>query len=246
MSNNKTQQQDREPYTIELESPIPFPKIADTAYISSMEFCKMTSEIFHDAFADYEGCKFEFTQQGEPFISLIFNHGVYDENSPIPTACSLNQGKNTGSTIIDRTRTRDRQIVNGDRYYLTDDGKDVIKKLLIPRAYNNGNPNWGNIVGEFVENTPMSMYQFGSRKPQFTKVSFIDLKRICGLAFGFRKGDDTIDYGVTVVGPINGMLNRMSSTNNSNYMLNITSVSTKEIQSLYEGLGLGSSTTIIR
>ena len=46
---------ERERFEIELDENLVFPSIADTAYMTSVELCKLTSELFKNIFADYEG-----------------------------------------------------------------------------------------------------------------------------------------------------------------------------------------------
>ena len=84
-------------------------------------------------------------------------------------------GNQVGSTIIDKTRGRDNLMTNGDRYYITEDGADIIKPLLFPRYYNRNKPNWNQIMTEISDNN-------GGFSPynaiQLTKISGIDPKRV--------------------------------------------------------------------
>ena len=227
----------REKSLIVNEEPAILPTIAKTAYLSSNEFCKLTSELFKGVFADSEGCFFE-AGNGEPTISLLFNHGQYDKDAVV--ACELLGGQASGSSIIDRTRNRDRQMMDGDRYYLTEDGKDACKSLLIPRLYNNGNPNWRSIVGEWSDNSVVNFYNMGQR-PQYTKVSGISLSRLCGLLFGNKdENGEYVEYDVriaTALTPAGYPQNGMNM--NVNYMLSITVVSSAEVAKIYEKLGYG-------
>ena len=235
----------REKFKIEVTEPTPFDAIAESKYLTSNELCRLTSELFKSVFADYEGCIFEATN-GEPTMSLIFNHGKYDNDAVV--ACERAGGKVSGSMVLDRTRNRDRQLQEGDRYYLTEDGKDVVMSLLTSRTYNNGNPNWRNIVSEWTDRTVMNMYSY-QQLPQYTKVSFIDLRNLCRLIFGNKIDGDTVDYAVSIASSLtpNGYQAMGGMSMNMNYMLNITRASAKEVAAVYEKLGFGSmGTRIVR
>lgn len=234
--SNQNEETKRKKYEIELEKPVDLPAIAKTAYLSSNDLCKMVSELFKAAFADFEGCFFDATN-GEPSVSLLFNHGKYDEDAV--TACERVGGKMSGSSLIDRTRNRDRQMIEGDRYYLTEDGKDVISTLLTGRAFNNGNPNWKMLVSEWQDRSVSTMYNYG-QTPQYTKVSNISLQRLCSLIFGKKNEDnDYVEYDVRVTMPLTAMGYPQNMNMNKNYLLTITVVSSNEVAKVYEKLGLG-------
>lgn len=234
---NKKETEKRKEFKIEVKEHAELPAIAKTAYISSNDFCKLTSELFKGVFADSEGCFFE-AGNGEPTVSLLFNHGQYDEGAVL--ACELAGGKASGSSILDRTRNRDRQMTEGDRFYLTEDGKDAIKNLLTSRLYNNGNPNWRAIVGEWTDRSVVNYYNMG-QIPQYTKVAGISLSRLCGLIFGNKSEDgEFVEYDVriaTALTPVGYPQNGMNM--NVNYMLAITVVSSAEVAKIYEKLGYG-------
>lgn len=235
----------REKFKIEVEEPVAFDAIAESKYLTSNELCRLTSELFKTVFADYEGCVFN-SINGEISMSLIFNHGKYDDDTIV--ACERSGSKNSGSIVVDRTRNRDRQLREGDRYYLTEDGKDVVMSLLTPRAFNNGNPNWREIVSEWTDRSAMNMYSY-QQLPQYTKVSFIDLRNLCKLIFGSKIDGDTVDYSVAIAASLtpNGYHAMGNMSMNMNYMLNITRASAKEVVAVYEKLGFGSmGTSIVR
>lgn len=239
--SNNQQENTRTPFKIELEEHLPFNYIATTKYISSNELAKAASDLFHGVFADYEGCTFDVPVNQPnvaPYFSLFFNHGEYDENAI--TACELANGAKSGkSDVLSRVRYRDAQLQNGDRYYLTEDGKDVVKTLLTRQMFNNNNPNWARIVSEYTEGR-QGLYGYNS--PQYTKASFIDPDRLCALLYGEKEGDDTVEYHVSIFGPMASYQGQQTT----NYMLAITKVSVKEIEAAYNKLGLGSMTRIIK
>lgn len=216
-----------------------FDSIAQTAFISSNDFLKKISEFFKGIYADFEGCILETTNGGEPTVSLIFNHGNYPDDAI--RACEPAGGKTSGNTLIDRTRNRDRQLSEGDRYYLTKDGMDGITPYLTTRSYNNGKPNWKLLVSEFQERNVQYMYGTNPAT-QYTKVSNLSLTRLCGLLFGVDVDDDHFEYQVNVTLPVTnpavGMPAMMGNAN-MNYMLTILRVSSKVLNNIYQKLGYG-------
>ena len=241
MAEVKTNDEEkREPFKIEVDKPFAFDAIASSKFITSNELAKLTSDLFRNVFADFEGSIFEVSTQGGATMSLIFNHGNYDKDAI--TACERLNSKSVGATVIDRGRSRDSLLRDGDRYFLTEDGKDVVKDLIVRRLYNNGKPDYSKIVGEYTDRGPVNNY-FIQQTPQYTKVSHIDLNRLCGLLFGSVDEDgNSVEYSVAVTAPINAGYNNMTGIAvSTNYILNITQVSSKELNDLCTKLGLGVS-----
>lgn len=240
-NNNQPNQQkkDRIPFEIQVGEHMEFAGVNANMLISSNELGKAASELFRSVFADFEGCIYEIPQGSTPYFSLVFNHGVYDEN--VHTACSrAGETKGDQGSVLARIRYRDAQITNGDRYLINDDGKDVVIPLLVPRMYNNGNPNWKAIVTEYSEG-PVGIY--GYRGPQYTKIAYIDPDRLCGLLFGNKLEDGTrVEYHTSIFAPMSSAMGQQVA----NYMLTITRISEKELSSAYEKLGLASQSRIIR
>lgn len=243
MTDQKKNEQ-RKKFTVTIEEHVPFDPIAGTKYLTSNDLCKMTSELFRGIFADFEGCIFN-ASSGEPMIELIFNHGKYEEGATV--ACSMAGSKDSGSDILNRTRNRDRQLREGDRYYLTEDGMDLVETLLIPRMYNNGKPKWAEIVGDHIERNMVNMYSY-QQQPQYTRVSFIDLRSLAKFIFGDKdKNGEDVDYSVAIAAALtpNPTMGYQGVPMNQNYMLTVTQVFAKEIAAIYERLGFGTMGTHI-
>ena len=240
MNANAGQQngnEERKKLTINVEAE-PFIGIASTKYITSNDLCKEASEIFRSVFADCEGCTFDVVGN-VPTLAVVFNHGSYDKDARV--ACTREATVDSSAGIVARMRTRDHLLANGDRFFLTEDGKDAFRELLTFQAYNNGKPNWGKVVVEFSENQQQRFY--GMNAPQYTKVGFIDLAKIAALIWGTEKDGDSMDYEVHIVRALNSGVPGMPP---SNFMLAVTQVSSKELQNTYEKLGFGSFSSIIR
>lgn len=239
MAGQKENEVKRDKFEIKLDEHVDFGAIASSKYITSNDLAKLTSELFKCVFADYEGALFE-VNGNEPTMSLIFNHGEYAEGSV--RACERVSSKTVGSTVIDRGRARDSLIKDGDRYYLTDDGKDVVTDLVVRRLYNNGNPDLRKVVSEFTDRGPVNSY-FVQNQPQYTKVSYISLDRLCGLLFGTENEDgERYEYDVRIAAPINPGYNAYGGMSvSTNYVLNITRVGAKELSEFCNKIGLGAS-----
>lgn len=228
-------EKEREEFKIIVDDLETLPSVAETGYILSSEILKKVSELFKSVFADFEGCIFEVSN-GEPTISLVFNHGQYDEDARV--GCYRLGGNTTGTSIIERRRNQDQQMLEGDRYYLTEDAKDVVKKLLIPRLYNNGNINWKTIVSDYSERTVENFYTMPQQIKPYTKVSGISLNRLLNarlICSDRNEKGEKVEYGATLAAP----LNYMNSQQGTNYVLTITTITLDNLNKIYEKLGFG-------
>lgn len=242
MGNNKnaTDDQKREMFRMEPAN-MPFKAMADTTFIMHSNLAKFVNYYFHQVFADYEGCKFVGGGQ-EPTLELYFNHGEYGEK--VRTACERVTAK-VGNDWLARSRARDFIARQGDRYTLTDDGKDALVNLLTHQKYNNGNPNFNNIISEITERDGISNYYTNQTPKTFTCVSFISLNRICALLFGDKFEDEAVEYDckVAAIRPSFGAM----SPNGGEFIYMITRVTRKVVADFYNELGIGqSSSGIIR
>lgn len=227
-----------------------FAAVSEVQYVRSNKLCALVSEVFHAAFADYHGCVLEMVNGQEPVISLFFDHADHkDDPKGRPCACEMAAGQGVeGNNVLARSRQRDSLMRDGDRYFLTEDGKDVISELLIRRLVpNNGNINWKNVVGEYYDQTTQNMY-FGRQAPQYTKVSGIDIKKICALIYGTKDANNVYDYGFQILGNINlGNVYQMpGNPQMANYVIAITRAHANEINEIYSELGIASGSNIIQ
>lgn len=241
MSERKTEAtEERKPYTLTVE-PIEFAADAEVKILTSNELCKLVNEYFRAAFADFEGSLFEMSQ-GAPSISLFFNHPKHVEGAVY--ACDTVDGKKVGNSVLDRINSYDRKVKEGDKYHVTDDGKDIIKPLLSPKYFNNGRVNWGNITFEFADRTTVNYYQPQAAQ-HMTKIIGIDPRAICAIIFGSKDADGTLDYDIDVKADLsarNGFVNA-----HPNYVLNVMKAHNNVISKSYEKLGFGAAgSSIIR
>lgn len=224
---------EREPFKINFTERPALDFVGNIAYLSSTELGKIIYSVFKNVYQDFEGCIFK-PGNGEANYSLIFNHGNYADDAIV--GVTRNTDNSTTNDTINRLRAHDRSLRYGDKYFPTNELKDIVGKLLTNRAYNNGKPNWGQIINEYTDQTMSNMYMAQNQKPQLTEVKFIDLNRIVKYIFG---GDD-VEYIVGVAAPISPMGFAFNQQQIRNYMLTITAVNAENIQKVYEKLGFGS------
>lgn len=245
MSTKNNKNEERELFQIEVTEHLPFNDVARSKYVTSNDFLAAVAELFKNVFSDFEGCTFD-VGNGEATVGLIFNHGEYDEDAVV--ACMRPGSDDCSSSVIARTRTRDHMLQEGDRYQLTQDAKDAITPLLVQKFYNNGKPNWKQIAGDFVERNGNNIYMPMKMAQTYTKISGIDLNRLCSLLYGNKIENDFMEYQVNIVSALNPQAYQMFGASiNSNYMLLITRASSNEVKAVYEKLGYGTmNSNIIR
>ena len=107
---DEEQKESRTPYEVSMD-PIDFEADCDMKFLTSNDFCKLTNEYFKAAFSDYIGSTFEAVQ-GIPSISLYFTHADVDGTRAVQRA----DKKETGSTLLDKTRSRD--LITGRTLFL--------------------------------------------------------------------------------------------------------------------------------
>lgn len=228
----------REKFAIEPDEFFEFGGIAETSFMTSRELSSMAADLFRSVFSDFEGVTFDVSPSPngnggkEAYLSIIFNHNENEVEGKVK-GCKPNGVESSGSSVLDRVRARDNRLREGDRYILTDDAKDVVKSLLVPRAFNNGNVNWKNITTEIADQGPSSLY-YRPDSPKYTKVFYIDLNRLCGLLFGSKDGDDDLVYDVRLAAAVPSF----GGIPGNNYILNIIKVSEKNIKEFCSKIGL--------
>ena len=241
VQNNNVEQgkeKKREQFKVNID-PESFDAMASTKYITSSYLCKKATELFKGIFADCEGTLFDMSGN-MPTLSIIFNHREYASDDIVAITRNTSNNGNDGS-YIQRIRNRDNYLANGDRYYATEDAKDVFTSLLSYQVFNNNKPNWGRVVVDFTEN----QQRFWQAQPvQYTKIGYIDLAKFAGMIWGNTDADGAnVAYDVHIMRPLNNGVPGMPP---SNYILGITRISERELNNTLEKLGVGSFSNIIR
>lgn len=234
----------RVPYSVNID-PLAFEADSEGKYLTSLELCQMTRDIFRAAFADFYGCKFEVLQ-GQPSISLFFRHIDAPEDRAVATEKS--GAKLVNNTVIDKTRGRDQMMRDGDRYILSEDGLDVIKTLLLPMYWNRNDKkiDQKRFVSEIADTDQSSSYFGPQNTVQLTKVSGIDPRRVAAMIWGDKDENGIVDYGVTILKDlsVNGMA--FPGMFPSNFVLQITRAHTDTLKKTYEKLYMTPGSNIVR
>lgn len=236
----KSAEEKREPYELELEEHVKFTYDAEASILTSTKLADLVNEAFKASFPDYAGCKIEMTQT-RLSLSLHFKHEV-NRRDDLLYAVELSSYKKTQNSTINRTRQRDYFASNGDRYTLTDFGKDTLAPFLFRGYFNNGKPNWGAVVSEISEPTYGGIY--AGRSEQFTKISGLDLNRVCEFLFGAKDEDgNPVAYTVDMKGTVGG---QNIVGNNAVFILWVNRINVAKLSETYRDLGLGSVSGFVR
>lgn len=235
MSETKVaEEQKRKTYTVDVK-PMEFDPDCSSRFISSNDFCKLANMYFKACFDDVYGTEFEVTQ-GMPTINLYFNH-VTDRKEGAVYGCVQAAEQSIGNTLIEKTRNRDNYLKNGDKYFLTEDAKDIIKPILTPARYNQGNPQWKSIVADIEDRNAQQMFMVG-QPGKFTKVVGISPEKLCGLIFGTREGENFIEYGLAVLEDRSMRQMPFPGAANKNYVIQITKAYNGNLRKTCERFGI--------
>ena len=250
-NNNVTENQEEEKkdvkYNISID-PIAFGGICTDKYLKGTEFCKILYKIFKAVYADFYGATFDTIPGTNKFmISLYFDHEIHDGDS-LPCAVSkVTDEERTENATLNSIRRFQRRNTEGDRYHLTPEGKEGIKKFLMDQrlasniykstGYNKVSPDWKKISIEVAD----ASYG-GNFSRQLTKVSYLDCEKLASMIWGSKENeasndpDDVIEYGVRIANsfPTYGGYN-----SSPEYLLEIKRISRKHIVNLCQSFGIG-------
>ncbi len=197
-SNEKANESKGE-FKIVVQEHEPFDAITDSTYMTSTAFGEKVSALFKSVFRDCEGCAFEINQQGQAYIAVYFNHNEAPEDG---RAAAVSRDVGTTSNIhnetVKRVRNNDNRNRFGDRYYLTNEGKEGIDDFLFDYLINrnNGKIQWDRITADVSQQGQM----YGQRALQYTKVSMLDPVKLASVIFGDTdENGERVEYGVSVL-----------------------------------------------
>lgn len=236
-----------ERFKIEVVEHEPMEDIARSKYLKASEFCKKTSELFKDVYADYDGSRIEIDQQGHLSLALFFHHNEPKlvSGDPRTLAISRDVPEDTSmhDDLIRRIRTHDSIVKNGDRYFLTKDGSEGLSDFVFDSLRKkDGTINWKNALAE--TNMSQSNYFPGyNQVPDIdTKVSFIDPAKVAMAIYGqFDEDGNEWAYGVRIMSSLPSMT---GSNFQADYMLAIERVRVSELMRLCNETGLFRNPTV--
>lgn len=209
----KTDEELRNEFNVRVLKKDPFDATMDCMIIRSSEFCELTNQLFSPFYADYEGSTYE-TLQGNniPMVCLFFNHRDYPDDADV--ACTKDgEESNVRNSLLRQTRLRDRRMVEGDRYSLTQQGKDGIGNFIY-RKWQTTSPwftdkktgrdriDWRRVCSE-VADPNANYFNMPNGRPigtQYTKVSYLDPALIVAEIYGTEDDNGSpVEYGVRIV-----------------------------------------------
>lgn len=238
MSNPTTETENiREELDIGVAQNLVFPAISDTAYMNSVEFCELASNLFKSIFVDYEGCRLvPVANSNQLQMQLFFNHKEQAVPDGMFKACTKDGKREATNQILADIRHRDRMLASGDRYYLTEDGKAGLRKFFFDGStvFEKDGKIKDRVLAEVTDSASQLMAQ--PIPQQFTQVSFIDPVKIATMLFGQQDEDgQTWIYNVIVKRsmPVVGY-----NAANTNFVLGIERISVEQTKKLAAAYGL--------
>ena len=250
MANETTDKSEKEVLKIQVKEHSKFDHITDAKFLPSKELCESISELFRNVYADYEGCVMEVMPGTQlPMISLFFNHKEISGTS-LAYACSKSIDDETKNTTLRSLRLNERMLKQGDRYYLTDEGKSGLEDFLIRNGslLNNGKINWGKIVAD-VADPNVGYLGYGTTPMQYTKVSFIDPAAVAKAIYGEKDEDGTKwVYGIRILRSLPTVAMLPGQQVSNSWMLALERVCEQEVNKLamMAGFSVNSGLDIIR
>lgn len=235
MSETSNATETRQKFTIDVGAGIGLAPITSGVKITSQELCQSVADYF-SVFKDFIGCNFIVGNGAiKPYIAIYFDHGDYADGDLV--GVKKGGDKQYGNDIIDRSRRRDRIIASGDRYFLTEDAKDILEQFVPNRP--GQKIDWRNFTSEITQ-------VIDGQQIRCTMVSNISIEKLCAALKLIGPNEDNdeyeysfaIDYELTNNNFIAGMnLSR-------NYMLMINKASGKEVDKVYQKLGFISNNIV--
>lgn len=210
-----------------------FEHISDSKFTTSTDFCERVSALFSKIFSDYEGCNFTFLPgSNAPAISLYFNHKEIASN--LPCACSKeDRSEKATNATLRSTRSYNNRLINGDKYYLTDEGQ-ALGEFVFDNfcSYKDGRREvqWGKLVSEVADGN-FAVPQ------QFTEVRYLDAAKLAETIYGTIDGTTEWVYGVRIMRSI-PTFTMATGMGTAGYAIAIERVSKNEVERLAKQFGL--------
>lgn len=244
MNRTDAQKQNNEVQSLlSIEEHEEFDPIFGSKYISAKELCETTSSIFKQVFGDFEGCVLGgITGTNQLEIKLYFNHA--NNNPDMAKCCSKEiDDEGTKNSLLLKTRRYNSRMTQGDRYFVTEEGKATLAPLLVNSKallQNNGTINWGKICSEVADTS--TQYDFVQMRQQYTAISFIDPVKIIELVYGTESTDETGAthkwvYNLRVANSIPTLAIQQNVNSPMNWMLCIDRISEEETEKLARRYG---------
>lgn len=219
-----------------------FSHISDSKFMTSIELCELISGMFKAIYADFEGCNMDFVPgTNQPSITLYFNHKIEDSALPFATTKEDTEAKAANSTLRS-TRSYNSRLINGDRYYLTEEGQALEEFLFDNQQFyftkdGKRTANWTKLVSEVADGN----FQYQGVSQQFTQVKCLDPAKIVEAIFGRFDENSEWVYGVRVLRSIPAFT-MVTGMTTAGYVVAIERVSKSEVDNLAKKFGLNTNT----
>jgi hypothetical protein len=221
-----------------------FEHISDSKFLTSTKLCELISGMFGSIYADFEGCNMEFIPgTNQPSITLYFNHKD-NSGSTLPAACTKEdvEAKASNSTLRS-TRSYNNRLINGDRYYLTKEGRALEEFVFDGNQFYKTNKdgvrsaNWDKLVSEIADGN----FQYQNVYQQFTQVKCLDPSKIVEAIFGtIDESGNAWVYGVRVLRSIPSV-SIINGVTTAGFVVAIERVSKNEVEALAKQFGLNTN-----
>lgn len=237
---NVTAEEQKEAAHIVFEEHAEFKSNADVKYLSSVSFAQDVSTVMHGVYADFEGCKLQTMKDGSCYFHFYFNHNSYPDTDKIVACTPQAPNVSAKNQTLYNIRLADSYRNNGEKYYLTEDGKSTIADLLIPGDFvfdrNTRKVKWNKVVVDVADPNP-NMRLYINSLQMLTQVSYIDPCRIAALMYGDGSEETGIPQWEYVVRAHNSLMPNRGFVQ-SGVMLSIERISVEETNRLARELGI--------
>jgi hypothetical protein len=248
-SNTTVNTADREKFDISLESPLGFNDIEQQMFVTSRSFChRFVNPLFKAAYADYIGSIFTVDRQGVQQVVLYFDHKDHGDSITATTKQPTNDDGMVNETILNVRRYTNR-VINGDRYYFTNEGKEGLDKFFMNFARKRGRDGSFKIdYGRVKTTTSLGGGLINQPGQQVTQVSFIDPVKIVETVFGTKTAEGhQLEYDVRIINSVQSQYAMMNGSSNLNYLLTIQRLDDNELNEVCGEIGIvGAGLDIVR
>ena len=223
---------------IDVAQPLKFKSILDTVYINSVELCEQISAAMKSVYVDFEGCRMvPVPNTNQLQLQFFFNHREYDVPEGMYKAVTKDGKNEANNQTLAAIRRHDRLLNEGDRYFLTDDGKSGLKKFFFDGATvfeKDGSVKWNRVCAEVSDSA--NQFMPTQLPQQLTQVSFIDPVKFVTMLYGAADEDgEGWVYNLSVK---RSMPSMAYGSNSSNYVLAIERISVAQTKKLAAQYGL--------
>ena len=229
-NNNNANGKAVKEYSIEIEKR-DFDGVQKSQLTTLLDLGKIVSSIFRPVFSDYEGCFLNVAPNGAIMCELYFKYTgttESDKYNALARKSDMVKGTNNPMDMINVLNNRN----SSKQFVLTQPAKDILSDFLYGYVANGGNINWEKDKhGIVVERTQRTNQMYNSYV-SYVQINHIDITKILRKCYGNRDGETRFEYSISPVRELPSYDGRLR-----NMLINITQVSSKEVEKLAEKLG---------